>query len=232
MPQTRTFYAKYAKRPLDILCAAVALVALCWLYAIIALLVRLKLGSPVIYKAKRPGRIDPATGRERIFSLYKFRSMTNAVDAAGKPLPDAQRLTPFGRLLRATSLDELPELFNILKGDMSIVGPRPLAVSALPYFTPQERSRHNVRPGLTGLAQISGRNSLTWEEKFRFDLNYIHDLSFILDMKIILITVAKVLKREGIGQGEQAPVSISVERKNRIKQPSAEMSEESNNPRG
>lgn len=209
----RTFYARFAKRPLDILCSAIVLVALCWLYAIIALLVRMKLGSPVIYKAKRPGRIDPATGKERIFNLYKFRSMTNAVDSNGKRLPDSRRLTPFGRLLRATSLDELPELFNILKGDMSIVGPRPLALSYLDYYTPEEHHRHDVRPGLTGLAQVSGRNSLSWEQKFALDLQYIQGLSFLSDAKIVFTTLAKVLKREGIGQGEQAPVSLSIQRK-------------------
>lgn len=207
------FYANFGKRFLDILCSILALAALCWLYAIVALLVRLKLGSPVIYKARRPGRIDPATGQERIFSLYKFRSMTNAVDTNGKLLPDSQRLTLFGRFLRSTSLDELPELFNILKGDMSIVGPRPLAVSYLQYYTPEEHHRHDVRPGLTGLAQVNGRNSLSWERKFALDLQYIKNLSFLGDVKIIFTTLAKVLKREGIGQGEEAPVSLSIERK-------------------
>ena len=212
MPTPTSFYAKFAKRPLDILFSAVALLALSWLFAIIALLVRIKLGSPVVYKAKRPGRIDPATGRERIFELYKFRSMTNALGPNGWPLPDTQRLTPFGRLLRATSLDELPELFNILKGDMSIVGPRPLALSYLDYYTPEEHHRHDVRPGLTGLAQVNGRNSLSWEQRFAYDLQYIRELSFLVDAKIILKTLAKVVKREGIGQGEEAPVSLRVER--------------------
>ena len=206
------FYADFAKRPLDIFCSALALLALCWLYAIIALLVRIKLGSPVIYTARRPGRIDSATGQERIFTLYKFRSMSNAVDLSGKPLPDAQRLTSFGRFLRATSLDELPELINILKGDMSIVGPRPLALSYLQYYTPEEHHRHDVRPGLTGLAQVNGRNNLSWERRFAFDLQYVRNLSFIGDVKILFMTLVKVLKREGIGQGEEAPVSLSTER--------------------
>lgn len=212
MPRSRTFYANFAKRPLDILCSVVALVALCWLYAIIALLIRIKLGSPVIYKAKRPGRIDPATGKERIFDLYKFRSMTNALGPNGWPLPDSQRLTSFGRLLRATSLDELPELFNVLKGDMSLIGPRPLALSYLEYYTPEEHHRHDVRPGLTGLAQVNGRNDLPWEQRFAFDLQYIRELSFLNDLIILFKTLAKVVKREGIGQGEAAPVSFRVER--------------------
>lgn len=205
-------YAKYIKRLLDIFCSAIGMVVFCWLYAIIALLVKLKLGSPVFYKAKRPGKIDPKTGKEKIFELYKFRSMTNEKDENGKLLPDAKRLTKFGRILRATSLDELPEIFNIFKGDMSIVGPRPLAVSYLKYYTEEEHHRHDVRPGLTGLAQVSGRNSLTWEQKFSYDLQYIVNISIAEDIKILFLTVVKVFKREGIGQGEEAPISLSVER--------------------
>lgn len=205
-------YAKYVKRMLDIICSLLGLVLFCWLYAIIAVLVKVKLGSPVIYKAKRPGKIDSKTGKEKIFQLYKFRSMTNEKDENGKLLPDTKRLTKFGRILRATSLDELPEVFNILKGDMSFVGPRPLAVSYLNYYTDEERHRHNVRPGLTGLAQVSGRNNLTWEQKFSYDLKYISELSLVKDIEIIYMTVLKVFKREGIGQGEAAPVSLSVER--------------------
>ncbi|MBR2365634.1 MAG: sugar transferase, partial [Oscillospiraceae bacterium] len=189
------------------------LIVLSPILAITALLVRIKLGSPVIYKAKRPGKIDPKTGEEKIFCLYKFRSMTNAKDENGKLLPDKERLTKFGRLLRSTSLDELPELMNILKGDMSIVGPRPLALSYLQYYTPEERHRHDVRPGLTGLAQASGRNGLSWEQKFALDLQYIANISLIEDIKIIFMTAIKVIRREGIGQGEKAPVSLSVERK-------------------
>lgn len=207
------FYAKVLKRILDVLCSALVLLVFCWLYGLIALLVRIKLGSPVIYKANRPGRIDPRTGEERIFRLYKFRSMTNETDENGKLLPDSRRLTHFGRMLRATSLDELPEVFNILKGDMSVVGPRPLAVSYLQYYTPEEHHRHDVRPGLTGLAQVSGRNGISWEQKFALDLEYIRELSFPKDVKILAVTVIKVFKREGIGQGEAAPVSLSVERR-------------------
>ena len=209
-------YRKYIKRLFDIICSGLGMMLFCWLFAIIALLVKAKLGSPVIYKAKRPGMIDKNTGKEKIFQLYKFRSMTNATDESGKPLPDTQRLTKFGRVLRATSLDELPELVNIFKGDMSIVGPRPLAVSYLDYYTEEEHHRHDVRPGLTGLAQVSGRNNLSWEQRFALDLKYIREISFVNDMKILLMTVIKVFKREGIGQGEAAPTSLSVERKNRL----------------
>ena len=209
------FYARVVKRALDVICSAAALLVFCWLFGILALLVRIKLGSPVIYKANRPGRIDPKTGKERIFQLYKFRSMTNEKDENGKLLPDTERLTPFGRKLRAASLDELPEIFNIFKGDMSIVGPRPLAVSYLQYYTEEEHHRHDVRPGLTGLAQVSGRNSLSWEQKFALDLQYIRELSFLRDVGIVLKTVVKVFRREGIGQGEAAPVSLSTERKER-----------------
>lgn len=208
-------YAHYVKRALDIVCSGVALILLCWLYAIIALLVRVKLGSPVIYRAERPGRNDPKTGREKIFHLYKFRSMTNEKDENGKLLPDTKRLTRFGRILRASSLDELPELVNIFLGDMSIVGPRPLAKSYLDYYTEEEHHRHDVRPGLTGLAQVNGRNNISWEDKFRYDLEYTRTVSFVLDLKIILKTVQKVLSHEGIGQGEDEPVSLSKERKKR-----------------
>jgi len=204
------FYAKVVKRALDILLSAFALIVLSPILAVTALLVRLKLGSPVIYKAERPGKIDPKTGKERIFRLYKFRSMTNAKDENGELLPGAQRLTKFGRILRATSLDELPELFNILKGDMSIVGPRPLSIKCLPYYTDEERHRHDVLPGLTGLAQARGRNNLSWEEKFAFDLEYIQNISFLLDCRIIIETAIKVLKHEGIGQGEQMPASLHI----------------------
>jgi len=183
-----------------------------WVYGIIALLVKLNLGSPVIYKTKRPGKIDPKTGKERIFELYKFRSMTNETDENGKLLPDTQRLTRFGRKLRSTSLDELPEIFNIFKGDMSIVGPRPLGIKYIPYYTDEERHRHDIRPGLTGLAQVRGRNNLTWEEKFAYDVEYVNKMSFLLDIQILIETVIKVLKREGIGQGEERPVSLHIER--------------------
>ena len=198
---------------LDILGSGVGMLFFWWLYIIIAILIKIKLGSPVIYKVKRPGMIDINTGKEKIFQLYKFRSMTNEMDENGKLLPDTQRLTKFGRILRSRSMDELPELFNIFKGDMSIVGPRPLAVSYLKYYTNEEHHRHDVRPGLTGLAQVNGRNNLSWEEKFDFDLKYTKEISFLQDAKIIYMTVIKVLRKEGIGQGEAAPISLSMERK-------------------
>lgn len=209
-------YANFFKRVIDVIFSALFMVLFCWLYGIIAILVKTKLGSPVIYKAKRPGMVDPKTGKEKVFHLYKFRSMTNKTDENGKLLPDTQRLTRFGRILRATSLDELPEMFNIFKGDMSIVGPRPLAVSYLDYYTEEEHHRHDVRPGLTGLAQVSGRNSLSWEQKFELDLDYVRNITFVRDVQILFMTVIKVFKREGIGQGEAAPVSLSVERKKQV----------------
>lgn len=209
-------YARYIKRLLDIFCALVGLLAFWWVYVIVAILVKAKLGSPVIYTATRPGKIDLATGKEKIFKLYKFRSMTNEKDAQGNLLPDSKRLTKFGRILRATSIDELPELFNILKGDMSFVGPRPLGMKAIPYYTADERHRHDVLPGLTGLAQVRGRNNLSWEEKFAYDLEYVNNVTFWLDIRILLETVFKVLKREGIGQGEKIPVSLYVERADKV----------------
>ena len=211
-----SFYSKYIKRILDIICSLVGIVLFCWLFAIVAILVKIKLGSPVIYKANRPGKIDPKTGEEKIFKLCKFRSMSNETDENGKLLPDTQRLTKFGRILRATSLDELPEIFNILKGDMSIVGPRPLGIKYIPYYTEQERHRHDVSPGLTGLAQIRGRNNLSWEEKFAYDVEYVNNVSLFFDIRILFETVIKVVKREGIGQGEQRPVSLHIERAERV----------------
>lgn len=192
-----SFYEKYTKRLLDIVLSGVALIVLWPVLLITAILVRIKLGSPVIFCQNRPGK------GEKIFRLYKFRSMTDARDENGNLLPDEIRLTRFGKLLRSTSLDELPELWNILKGDMSIVGPRPLLVEYLPYYTEQERHRHDVRPGLTGLAQVNGRNSLTWEQKFAYDLEYIDHLSFLNDVKIIAKTVGKVLKKSDIAIGNE-----------------------------
>ena len=191
-------YAKCIKRVLDVLCSGIVLFFFCWLYGIIGLLVRIKLGSPVIYKAKRPGRIDRKTGKEKIFYLYKFRSMTDARDKDGNLLPDADRLTSFGRVLRATSLDELPELFNIVKGDMAIVGPRPLLIKYLPYYREEERERHEIRPGLTGLAQIHGRNFLMWDDRLAEDIKYARKITFLGDLNIILQTVIKVLKRSDV----------------------------------
>jgi len=188
------------KRVVDILCALAAIIVFSWLYILVAILVRVKLGSPVLFKQKRPGL------NGKIFTLYKFRTMTDARDEDGNLLPDDVRLTKFGRLLRKTSLDELPEAFNILKGDMSVVGPRPLLVEYLPYYTEEEMHRHDVRPGLTGLAQISGRNAITWEEKFDYDLQYVSNISFLVDVTIILKTVMKFIKKEDILVGKQHKV--------------------------
>jgi len=195
-------YRSVIKRFLDVVISLIALALFWWLLILIAVLVRVKLGTPVIFKQERPGK------NEKIFKLIKFRTMTDARDKNGELLPDVMRLTKFGRILRSTSLDELPELINILKGDMSIVGPRPLAVSYLPYYTDKERHRHDVRPGLTGLAQVSGRNSISWDEKFRLDLKYVDNMTFINDIKILFLTVKKVFIREGIGQGEQQPDNL------------------------
>lgn len=183
-------YCRYIKRILDVFCALAAMIVFCWLYAIIVVLVRVKLGSPVIFRQPRPGK------DEKIFYLYKFRSMTDERDENGELLPDELRLTKFGKLLRSTSLDELPEAWNILKGDMSVVGPRPQLVRDMVFMTPEQRQRHSVRPGLTGLAQVSGRNNVTWEQKIEFDLEYIdRGITLVGDVKIILQTVGKVLKR-------------------------------------
>ena len=185
-------YRKYIKRLLDIVVSLCGIVVLSPIYLILGVLVRVKLGTPVIFKQDRPGK------DEKIFRLYKFRSMTDEKDESGNLLPDAVRLTPFGKKLRSTSLDELPELFNILKGDMSLIGPRPLLVRYLPRYNEFQRHRHDVRPGLTGLAQINGRNAITWEKKFAYDVEYVNKLSFALDARIFMGTVRAVLKREGI----------------------------------
>lgn len=205
-------YERFFKRPLDILCAALALIVFCWLYAIVAILVRIKLGSPVLYKEDRIGK------NEKTFTLYKFRSMNQKTDAEGNLLPDDERLTRFGKVLRATSLDELPEAINILKGDMSVVGPRPMPVIYRGYFTEEEQRRHDVRPGLSGWAQVNGRNSISWDEKFALDCEYVDRITFAFDVKIIGMTVAKALKREDIGQGQQRPVSLHIERADRSAQ--------------
>ena len=186
-------YEKYFKRPFDIFCAVMALAVFWWLYLLVALLVRVKLGSPVLFSQERPGK------DERIFRLYKFRTMTDARDAEGRLLPDAERLTPFGRALRASSLDELPEVFNILNGTLSVVGPRPLLVKYLPLYNAEQHRRHEVRPGLSGNAQVHGRNAISWEEKFRLDVEYVDHITFLGDMKIILDTVLKAfVRKEGI----------------------------------
>lgn len=183
-------YKKFIKRFLDLILSLMALIILMPLMLIIYILVRVKLGKPSIFKQERPGK------DEKIFTLYKFRTMTDEKDENGNLLPDEQRLTKFGKMLRSTSLDELPELVNIIKGDMSIVGPRPLLVRDMVFMTEIQRKRHSVRQGLTGLAQVNGRNNITWEEKIKYDLNYVENISFINDVKIILKTVIKVFKRE------------------------------------
>ena len=185
-------YAKYIKRPLDFILSLIAIIILSPLLLIVAILVRIKLGKPVIFKQQRPGK------NEKIFTLYKFRTMTDKKDENGNLLPDEQRLTKFGKALRSTSLDELPELINILKGDMAIVGPRPQLIKDMLFMTKEQRRRHSVRQGLTGLAQISGRNNISWEEKINYDLKYIDRVTFYGDLKIILKTVEKVFKKEDI----------------------------------
>lgn len=192
------FYNNVVKRGLDIIFAVLAMLLFWWVYAIIAILVRVNLGSPVIFVHERPGLIDPKTGKEQIFGLCKFRSMTNEVDENGVLLPSAERMTKFGRILRATSLDELPELWNILKGEMSFVGPRPWNKKALDYYTDEEHGRHCVRPGLTGLAQVNGRNAAAWDKRFEYDLYYVENVSFALDVKILFQTIIKVFKHEDI----------------------------------
>lgn len=201
-------YEKYFKRPIDFCCGFAAVLVFWWLYLIIAILVRIKLGSPVLFKQDRPGK------DEKIFKLYKFRSMSDARDENGDLLPDDVRLTKFGRFLRSTSLDELPEAFNIIKGDMSVIGPRPLLVEYLPYYSEQEKHRHDVRPGLTGLAQINGRNAGSWEEKFRYDLTYVTSITLVGDIMILVKTILKVVKRSDILVGKQIPAGrLDVARK-------------------
>ncbi|MCR5526526.1 MAG: sugar transferase [Lachnospiraceae bacterium] len=191
-------YRKFVKRIIDIVLSLCALIILSPVLLITALLVRVKLGSPVIFCQKRPGL------KGRVFNLYKFRSMNDARDENGELLPDEVRLTSFGKKLRATSLDELPEFFNILKGDMSFVGPRPLLVQYLPLYNEEQAHRHDVLPGLTGLAQVNGRNAITWEKKFEYDVEYARNVSFLLDVKIIFDTFGKVLKRDGISSATSA----------------------------
>lgn len=187
-------YAKCIKRILDFILSFISIIVLMPVMLIIATLVRIKLGKPVIFKQQRPGK------NEKIFTLYKFRTMTDKKDEKGNLLADEKRLTKFGKALRSTSLDELPELWNILKGDMAIVGPRPLLVEYLPLYNEKQKHRHDVRPGLTGLAQISGRNTIGWEEKFEEDIEYIQNVNFVTDCKIVFKTVSKVLKKEGISR--------------------------------
>lgn len=209
-------YKRFFKRPVDILCALAALTVFSWLYIILAVLVRVKLGSPILFTQDRPGM------NNKIFKLYKFRTMTDARDENGNLLPDEIRLTKFGKLLRKTSLDELPEAINILKGDMSVIGPRPLLVKYLDLYNDHQKRRHEVRPGLSGLAQISGRNAITWEEKFDIDVQYVDNITFLGDLKILFITVWQAfVKHEGITQegnvtmeeftGSETPIIAEVE---------------------
>ena len=187
-------YERFFKRAFDIILSLLAVILFFWLFAIVALLVRVKLGKPVLFRQERPGK------DEKIFMLYKFRTMTDKRDKDGQLLPDDMRLTKFGRLLRKSSLDELPEMFNILKGEMSFVGPRPLLVRYLPRYSAKQRRRHEVRPGLTGYAQVNGRNLLSWDEKFALDVEYVDNISFLMDLKIVCKTVGSVLMRKGISQ--------------------------------
>lgn len=192
------FYEKYIKRPQDFMLALIGMTVCSPVLLAVAVMIKIKLGSPVFFCQERPGRIDFETGKEKIFRLYKFRTMTDTRDSLGNLLPDKDRLTAFGRKLRASSLDELPELFNILKGDMAVVGPRPLLVQYLDRYQKHQRRRHEVRPGLTGLAQVNGRNVLSWEEKFAFDVAYAEHITFLGDWNIIFRTVLCVLCRQGI----------------------------------
>jgi undecaprenyl phosphate N,N'-diacetylbacillosamine 1-phosphate transferase len=195
MGRKKGFYEKFIKRPQDCIMALIALVLLSPLFLILVVLVRLKLGDPIFFSQERPGL------NEKVFKMYKFRTMTDEKDENGELLPDSVRLTRFGKLLRTTSLDELPELWNIICGDMAIVGPRPLLVQYLPLYNAEQRRRHEVRPGLSGLAQVNGRNTISWEEKFSLDIKYIDSLSFVNDWGIILLTIRTVLVRDGISSG-------------------------------
>lgn len=189
-------YRRFIKRPIDFILSLIAIIILSPVFLIVALLVRAKLGSPILFKQERPGL------NEKIFTMYKFRTMTDERDDKGELLPNQVRLTKFGKILRSTSLDELPELFNIIKGDMSLIGPRPLLIEYLPLYNQPQRRRHDVRPGLSGLAQVNGRNAITWEEKFNYDVEYVERISFLLDIKLIVQTFLKVFKREGVNKSE------------------------------
>ena len=205
-----TIYAKYIKRAIDLFVSLVFLLLFWWIYAFLALIIRFKLGSPVLFAQDRPGKGG------KIFRLYKFRSMSNAKDKDGNLLPDKERLNRFGKLLRSTSLDELPELLNVLKGDMSLIGPRPLLVKYLDYYNSFERRRHNVRPGLTGLAQISGRNAATWKARFQKDIEYVDNVSLSLDIKIFFATLKKIFVREGIEYKNDSTINDYFESADRL----------------
>lgn len=187
-------YKNLFKRTFDIFSSIVFILLFWWVYIIVAILVKKKLGSPVIFSQKRPGL------NGEIFTMYKFRSMTDARDKNGNLLSDEERLPRFGKILRATSLDEIPEFFNILKGDMSLIGPRPLLVSYLDRYTPEQARRHEVRPGISGWAQVNGRNAISWEEKFKYDVEYVDNVNFLLDIRIIFMTIKKIFIKEGISQ--------------------------------
>lgn len=206
-------YNKYIKRMLDFTLALLALIILFPIFLVLSIIGVFAMNGNPFFVQERAGMIDSRTRKEKIFKLIKFRTMSNAKDKNGVLLPDIKRLNKYGRLLRASSLDEIPELINIVAGHMSIVGPRPLPPIYLPYYSTDERYRHEICPGLTGLAQVNGRNSLTWEKKFEYDVEYVNDCSFLLDVKIIIMTIKKVLVREGIGQGEQHPGSLHEIRK-------------------
>jgi len=197
-----SIYRIFLKRPMDMLLSLLAMIVLSPVLLIVALLVRVKLGSPVIFKQKRPGQ------HEKIFALYKFRTMTDQRDKNGALLPDEVRLTKFGKMLRSTSLDELPELFNIVKGDMSFVGPRPLLIQYLPLYNAHQKWRHEVRPGLSGLAQVNGRNAISWEQKFNFDVQYVDSICFAEDMRIIFLSIKKVFVRDGIHSDTAATMEV------------------------
>ena len=200
-------YERYFKRPLDLLCGIFAVIVFFWLYIIIAILVRIKLGSPVLFKQERPGK------DEKIFKLYKFRTMTDAKDADGNLLPDEERLTKFGRMLRSTSLDELPEAFNIIKGDMAVIGPRPLLISYLTYYTEMEKHRHDVKPGLSGLAQVNGRNAISWDKKLAYDVEYVKKITFLGDILLVFKTVERTIKRADIQVGDSFTVGKFIDQR-------------------
>lgn len=204
-------YRKYIKRPIDIFCALAAIIVFSWLFVIVAILVRINLGSPIIFKQERPGKDG------KIFTLYKFRSMTDARDENGNLLPNAVRLTKFGKLLRKTSLDELPEAFNILFGHMSIIGPRPLLPEYLPYYSEEESHRHDVRPGLSGLAQVNGRNNMSWEQKFAYDIEYVNNITFLGDLKILYMSVIKAVKMADIQKEKNTYPGFLESRRDNVK---------------
>ena len=203
LKRKQAFYEKYVKRILYIVCALLAIVIFSWLYIIIAIVVRIKMGSPVLFRQPRPGLIEPKTNKERIFNMYKFRTMTDERDENGELLQDEKRLPAFGRMLRVSSLDELPEAFNILKGDMSIIGPRPQLVRDMVFMSNEQRMRHTAKPGLSGLAQVKGRNAITWEDKINWDLKYIEKITFWNDLILVFETIkVALIKQEGITDGE------------------------------